>query len=163
MAPTPGGLHTQIMMQPLTIGLHTSSVATDGVRDTARANNNCKGESLKVWLVDKLTTSTETSSHDVKAMYRLTPSSSYKKKASSPSRACTFRDLHPHHPALLTLVSTGTSQTTVLFLLSTGARKLVVHVSSSLLSTAGVKKFIIATLSHVYVPSAKVQSSSCAW
>jgi len=47
VAPIPDGLHIRATMRLLITGLRTSSVATSGVRDTVRANNNCRDELLR--------------------------------------------------------------------------------------------------------------------
>jgi hypothetical protein len=76
-------------MRRLVTGLLIFSVATGGVLDIVRINNNCTDGILKDCLVQMLTRSLELPSHDVKVKCKQTQSSSSKKKASSHWKACT--------------------------------------------------------------------------
>jgi hypothetical protein len=85
-------------MRRLVTGLLIFSVATSGVRDIVRINNNCKDASLKECLMQMLTKSLELPLRDVKEKCKQTQSSSSKKTASSHWRACKFGNLYrPTH------------------------------------------------------------------
>lgn len=80
-------------MRHLVTGLLTFSVATSGVPDIARINNNCEDELPQVLLKNMLTASLEKPQHDVKVTCRPMQNLSSKKKAMCHWRACTCKYL----------------------------------------------------------------------